>query len=137
MTPSRSFQVAYYLVGTVAFAALDWILAAPIRATFLDRPQQRLVYYVALLGLGLLCRAKRQWAPLVGLGESAVNLFLVIASIMLPVFSLVDAVDAGGPMTLPFTTWTLLNVLITGSVLIVSFQQNQRALMSRGRDRRR
>lgn len=129
------FLTRYYLLGTLAFAAIDWFLAAPIRAAFIGQPTQRLAYYAALIGLGFLCSSRPTWAPIVGIVESSVNLLLVLLSIMLPIYGLTDAVEGGGAVGLPFTTWTFVNVAISGAVLIYSFQRSQRALfkqMGRG-----
>ncbi len=126
MTTSRFFTL-YYSLGTLAFAALDWILAAPIRAAFLHAPNQRVLYYAALVGLGFVCRAKPTWAPVVGMAESSLNLLLVLLSIMLPIYALADQVEGGGAVGLPFTRITLLNVAVTGSVLIYTFHRSQRA----------
>ena len=107
----------YYIAGTLGFAVIDWVLAAPIRAAFLARPSQRWVYYAVLIGLGLLCRARPGWAPLVGMLESAANLTLVLLSIMLPVYASTSSVEAGGGAGVPFTSWTFVSVLLSGSVL--------------------
>lgn len=119
---------AYYLVGTLVFAALDWVLHAPIRAAFLGRPEYRIGYYLLLLGLGVLVRHRPGWAPLIGMGESALNVLLVILSIMLPVLSLSAQVDQGGPIGLPFTSWSLVGALLSGLVFVVAFHRNQAAL---------
>ncbi|MEK9500425.1 hypothetical protein [Gaopeijia maritima] len=118
----------YYLGGTLAFAALDWLLAAPIRAVFFGRPTHRLMYYLALLAVGLLCRFRPTWTPVLGMAESAVNLTLVLLSILLPIWGSLDAVAAGGEAYRPASTWVLLNALLSGAVLILAFQRTQRGL---------
>lgn len=125
----------YYIAGTLLFAAVDWVLSAPIRAAFLGRPSQRWIYYALLIGLGVLCRARPTWAPMVGMLESAANLTLVLLSIMLPIYALTGTVEAGGPAGLPFTSWTFANVLLTGSVLIFTFHRSQRALLRQAKRR--
>lgn len=125
----------YYIAGTLGFAVIDWVLAAPIRAAFLARPSQRWVYYAVLIGLGLLCRARPAWAPLVGMLESAANLTLVLLSIMLPVYALTSSVEEGGGAGLPFTPWTFASVLLSGSVLIYTFHRSQRALLRQAKRR--
>jgi hypothetical protein len=50
-------------------------------------------------------------------------------SIMIPVYGLVDQVESGGAVGVPFTSWTFANVLLTGSVLIYAFNRSQRALL--------
>jgi len=122
---------AYYLGGTLVFACLDWVLHAPVRAAFLGRPGQRMVYYAVLLGLGLLVRQRPSWAAGVGTVESATNVALIVFSIMLPVWSLSDQVEAGGAIAVPFTSWTLIGALLSGAVFAFSFQRHQRALFSR------
>ena len=118
----------YFVAGTVVFAVLDWLIHAPIRAAFLGRPGHRLMYYAALIGLGLLVRSRPHWGPAVGMAESAINVFLVVLSIMLPVLSLSDQVAAGGPIGTGLTTWGLLGALFGGLVFVFSFHRSQHAM---------
>ena len=118
----------YLVAGTVVFAVLDWLIHAPIRAAFLGRPGHRLMYYAALVGLGLLVRSRPHLGPVVGMAESAVNVFLVVLSIMLPVLALSDQVAAGGPIGTGLTTWGILGALFAGLVFVFSFHRSQHAM---------
>lgn len=125
-----------YYLATPVFAALDLLADAPVRAAGLGGPAWRWGYYVILLVLGLLCRARPAWAPAVGMTESAFNLVLLLLSILLPIWSLPDAVLAGGPTVVPAGPVELVNVALSGSVAILSFKRSERALY-RGLRRRR
>ena len=118
----------YYGVGTLVFWGIDMVLAAPIRASFIGRPGLRIGYYLALLALAALCRWRPTAAPLVGIAESSVNLLLVMMSILMPVWGLTDQALAGGELGLPFTTWTLLNALLSGLVFVYTFHRSRSAL---------
>lgn len=124
------FFTRYYLLGTVLFWALDVLVSIPVRAAFTGRPRMRYGYYLALLGLGLACRRWPRAAPLLGICESGLNLTLLVLSIMLPVFSLVDQVESG-PLALPFTTWTFVNFAIAGTVMVWTLRRHQSALRDR------
>lgn len=117
----------YYLL-TPVFVILD--LAGVVVRVPLQRPAARAVYYLVLLGLGLLCRAKPATAPWVGMGESAVNLALLMAAVLLPVWGMGEALVAGGE---PISSTELLqrtaNLALAGSVLVWSFHRNQRAAL--------
>ena len=130
----RRLLAVYYGPGTLLFWGMDIILSAPMRASFIGRPMWRVVYYLGLLGLGALCRWRPASAPLVGMIESAVNFFLVLLSILFPVWGLTDQVLAGDPASevgLPFTTWTIMNALLSGAVFAFAFQRSTDALTSR------
>lgn len=121
----------YYLL-TPVFVLLD--LAGVVVRVPLERPVARAVYYLALIGLGLLCRAKPRAAPWVGMGESAVNLALLMAAVLLPVWGMGEALAAGGE---PISSTELLersaNLALAGGVLVVSFHRNQRAALGGSR----
>ena len=124
----RRFLAGYYGVGTLLFWGLDIVLSAPIRASFIGRPSLRMGYYIGLLGLAVICRRRPEAAPAVGVLESSANLFLVLLSILLPIWSLPDQAAAGTEVLLPFNAWTLSNAFLTGCVLIYTFHRSREAL---------
>jgi hypothetical protein len=112
---------AYYL-ATPLFAALDLGLSAPIRAVGVESPSVRLGYYAASFALGLVMRARPALAPWLAMGESAVNLTLLMASVLLPIWSLGETGDAAGVADLPAR---VLNLALSGSVLVYAFYRSQ------------
>ena len=133
----RRFLTLYYGLGTLLFWGIDLVLAAPIRASFIGHPTYRVFYYLALLGLGALCRWRPAAAPAVGMFESAVNLFLVLLSILMPIWGMPDQILGGGAIAAPFGPWTLQNAFLSGCVLIFTFHRSRAALEHQMRTRNR
>lgn len=127
MTLSRAWVPLYYLGGTVVFWLMDVVLSAPIRAAFIGRPGVRYAYYVGLLVIGFIVKRWPRSGPALGILETSVNLLLLVLSIMLPYWSLLDQVETG-PLTLPFTPWTFINFGLTGLVLVIMLRKNTDAL---------
>lgn len=126
----RSWLQAYYWATSLFFLA-DLTLGVSLRAAALPSPTLRYLYYFLCLGCAWACRRWPASAPWVGMTESAVNILLLILSVMLPVFSLTDAVLAGEPIPPPMTTGKLLNFVLSGTVLWLSFQRSQSAVFGR------
>lgn len=61
---------------------------------------------------------------LLDLVESVVNLFLLLLSILLPIWSLPDQILTGGTGGLP-RPQALVNALLAGTALIVAFHRHQ------------
>lgn len=135
VTLGQAWLPLYYLGGTALFWLIDVILSAPIRAAFIGRPGMRYAYYLGLLGIGIVVKLYPRSGPLLGVLETSTNLLLLVLSIMLPYWSLLDQVETG-PLTLPFTPWTFVNFGITGAILVTMLQKHRHALGgpgSRGR----
>ena len=121
---AASWMPLYYTAGTLVFWAIDIVLSAPIRAAFLGRSGLRWGYYGALLLIGV---AGRQWprtALPLALLEGSVNLVLLVLSIMLPVWGVLDQIESHQPLSLGFTPWTFVNVALTGGALIYFLRRN-------------
>lgn len=118
----------YYLV-TPAFAVMDVAFHAPVRVAGLEAPEARWAYYVGLVALGFVCRARPAAAPWVGMGESAVNILLLILAVMVPIWSMPDTVLAGGTPDGPFDRVSMANVILSGGALVVSFHRHQAAAL--------
>ena len=127
--PRRSLNlvVAYYLV-TPAFAVADLVFHAPIRVAGLADPAWRLAYYAVVFALGLLCRARPGATPFVGITESTVNLLLLFIAILLPIWSLPDALLAGAPVEAGLSGTKVVNALLSGTALVMSFHRHEAAV---------
>jgi hypothetical protein len=117
---------AYYL-ATPAFAVLDVVANAPIRISALQSPAHRFAYYGVVFLLGMLCRARPRAAPWVGMLESSANLFLLLLGILLPIWSLPEAVAAGGSIQAGLEGTTAANALLVGGALVLAFHRNRLA----------
>lgn len=115
----------FYYWATPIFFLADAVWGVSVRACFLPRADLRYGYYVFCL----LCAAVwHRWpaaGPWVGMGESAVNLLLLSLGVMLPIASLPDAVLAGGEVVMPLGPSQLVNVMLSGTVLILAFHRHQ------------
>ncbi len=115
---------AYYLGATPLFALVDGVLGAPIRVAGLASPGLRAGYYLILVLVGVFLLLRPSMARWIVMGESVVNLFLLLLSVLLPIWSLPEVVLAGGDPEPPFSAVGLLNVLLVGGVLIWTFHEN-------------
>jgi hypothetical protein len=122
----------YYLASPL-FLVLGVWWGWEVRVTFLPDPGLRFAYYVLLGFLGLLAHFRPGSAPWVALGESSLNLFLIMLWILVPIFTLAD--DPLGAV--PYTPGqVLVNGLLAGGCFLLGFYRAQAVLVS-GNGRRR
>jgi hypothetical protein len=121
--PLRDLQglrllTGYYLV-TPLFAAADLLAGWPLRVAGMPDARARLIYYAAAFGIGLLARARPRWAPVLGVGESSVNLTLLVLSVLGPIWGLLDDPGASEAVVaaLPLR---VANLALSGGMLAVS-----------------
>ncbi len=115
--------VLYYL-ATPLFAVLDAVAGWPVRVAALPGGGWRWFWYLVLLLLGLLCRARPRWTPLVGMTESSVNLTFLFLSILLPIWGMpAGDLESAGPVD--FGPVRIVNVLLSGGALILAFHRSQ------------
>jgi len=126
MTRSRLVQL-YYLV-TPVFAALDLALGVSFRAAGIASSAWRIAYYGFAFACWFAMRRWPRWTPLVGIGESSVNLFLLILSVMGPIFAAPALIAEGGDPAISFGVARLFNLLLAGGILIMSFHAHQAEL---------
>ena len=112
---------AYYL-ATPLFAVLDLGLRIPIRAAGVESVSLRLTYYAATFALGWVMTARPTLAPWLAMGESAANLTLLMAAVLVPIWSLPETLDVGTVADLP---QRVVNLALSGSVLVYSFYRSQ------------
>ena len=128
MSHTRFLQ-GYYL-GTPVFIILDLAFNAPIRVSFVESLWLRGLYYLACVVCGLVCYTRPASAPWIGIGESSINLLLLILSVMIPIYNVAEAAAVGGEIVLPYTASTMMNVLICGSVLVLTFHRSEAAILA-------
>jgi len=123
--PRWNLVTSYYL-ATPVFAVLDLGFGVPVRVWGLRDPGHRAIYYAIVVLAGLLCWSRPKVSPWVGMLESVVNLFLLMLAVLLPIWSLPDALLAGDPLPHPLGALALVNVALSGSVLVASFRRSSR-----------
>jgi hypothetical protein len=122
---------AYYL-GSPLFLLAGVFWGFELRTTFLPDPVHRLAYYGLISALGLLTYFRPRSGPWVALGESSLNLLLLVLGILLPVYRLPDQVAAAGPLSLPYSAGeVLLNGVLAGTFFVVGFYRAQAEILRR------
>jgi hypothetical protein len=121
--PAAWIQLYYW--ATALFFLADLTVGASFRAAGLPHDAARYMYYVLCLGCAFACRRWPQYAGWVGMGESAVNIFLLILSVMGPIFALPDALLAGQDAGVAMPPGKVVNFVISGTVMWLSFQRSQ------------
>lgn len=120
-----SVALVWYYLATPVFALLDLGFGLPVRVAGLADPFHRGLYYLALVAIGIVLQRRPVLAPWVGMGESVVNLFLLLLSVLLPVWSAPDRILAGeAPATL-LSPERMVNVLVAGAALVMAFHRHQ------------
>ena len=122
---------AYYLASPLFFLVGVW-WGFEIRVTFLPNPGHRFLYYLVLSAFGLLAHYKPVAAPWLAMGESLVNLLLIILWIMLPIYALADGPLGTDPVGVPYTpAQVLLNGLLAGGFFLLGFYRAQGIVIER------
>jgi hypothetical protein len=121
----------YYLASPLFFLVGLW-WGVEVRVTFIPDPGRRFLYYVVLSGLGLLAHFRPASAPWVAVGESSLNLLLIMLWILLPIYSLADGVMESGAIGVPYTPGqVLVNGLLAGSFFLLGFYRAQGIILAR------
>lgn len=111
-----------YYLATPAFLLLDLVFGLDMRAAFLDGVGSRVLWYLLCTGLGLVAWRWPGSTPLIGVIESSVSFFLLIAWIMLPIMlPSDDFADWPG-------SWGIVPFVLIGTACIISFHSAKRAL---------
>jgi len=122
--PGSPDLLAGYYLATPLFAALEAVAGWPVRLAGFPDQGSRWGWYLILFLLGLLCLSRPRLAPLVGMGESSVNLTFLFLSILLPIWGMPEELDqVAGPIA--FGPVRIVNVLLSGGALILAFHRSQ------------
>jgi hypothetical protein len=118
-----------YYAATPLFALADWGLGANVRAVALAGfPGLRTAYYGLCFGCAFLLHVRPGWANPVALAESSGNILLLVLSIMLPYYGMIETLAAGGSVAAsPITSALVANFLVSGSVWSIAFYARQAA----------
>ena len=121
----------YYLASPL-FLLLGLWWGVEIRVAFIPDPGPRFAYYLVLSGLGLLAHFRPASAPWVALGESSLNLLLIMLWILVPIYSLAEGAMDSGTIGVPYTSAQLLvNGLLAGCFFLLGFYRAQGAILAR------
>ncbi len=123
--------VHFYYLATPVFALLDLTVGVSLRASGIASASWRAAYYGFAFACWVVMRRWPRSTPFLGLGESSVNLFLLILSVMGPIFAAPAIIGEGGNPTLSFGVGRLFNLLLAGGILILSFHGHRAELERR------
>jgi hypothetical protein len=133
MAALRAIQL-YYL-GSPLFLLFGAWWGVELRASFLPGSGARFLYCAGLSGLGLLTWFRPRAAPWVAMGESSLNLLLILLWILLPVYGLGEAWAEGGAVGVPYTpAQVIVNGGLAGAFFILGFHRAQGAARAGLRD---
>ena len=119
MTDTRhSNWLRSYYLSTPLFVLADSLLGLDFRISGLHVPGQRFAYYGFCMLCALLLWFRPRLSPLVGMGESSVNLTILMVSVMLPILR--PELDAAGDYA-GLQGMNILNFILTGGVLLTAF----------------
>ena len=124
-------QVYYSL--TLVFALVDWTLGTNVRAVGLDdAPVMRAGYYGLCLMCAVVIHYRPEWAAPITLLDSSLNVGVLILSVFVAYYGMIDNIAGPEPFTNPINSRFMLNFMISGGAGTVVFYQSLSALEGRG-----
>ena len=125
LSSGRDKLLQFYYLGTPLFLLGDYFGGMSIRVSAFDeQPGLKFGYYALCFGFGLLSIAKPLTAAVAGLFESAINLVL-LALTVLPIYNITpEDIESGHLSYEAFCGGTIINFIISGAVLLISFYAN-------------
>ena len=126
MNRSRALSLLRgYYVLTPLWGLAEILLKIPMRVGFfISAPGGRGLYYFGCMACGVAMFRWPRMAPYLGMGESALNIAILVVGLMRPILSL--SLDAIEPETWdpPVQMASLLNFFLAGSVSLISYYMN-------------
>lgn len=124
--------IQYYYLATPLFIGIDWMLGMNIRLAIPGGAEILYYFYYALCFIaGFLTLKSDMLAALTALLECSVNILLLLLSILWPLLTIGDRIEAGNDVVFTFGVAELIHFAIVGSMLVLAFYQNP--LMKRDR----
>jgi hypothetical protein len=113
-----------YYLSTPVFILIDVLWGAPLRAAFGVDLGLRLAYYALCLGCAGLILYRPSLTSLVAMGESVVNLTLLIFGVMGPILSVSEETAESGAIGFA-SPMELINFVLVGGILLATYYRNQ------------
>jgi hypothetical protein len=111
------------------FVALDLLYGISLRIPFLDAlAGAKAVYYAVDLACAVAIAARPRWTHTIGLGESMLNIALLVISTGVAYLSMIDS--AASPdvvMVNPFTPEKVTSLILSTGVFSASYMMRQGA----------
>ena len=120
--PIKSSIISHYYLCTPLFFIMDFYLGMNIRAVgLMDHPGWRTAYYGFCFLCWLLIWKKPSFTSWVGIGESVLNLLLLIIGLLMPYFSFIADIDAVENASQVITVQGVINFFIAGMICLHSY----------------
>ncbi len=118
---------AYYL-GTPVFAMIEIVTGWTFRLHLPgDLPAIRYAYYAVCFIAGVIIYTRPLWRDAIGLGESSVNIALLIISIMIGYYTALDAAIAGDPHG-AVQPGSMVNMVLSATIFAMSYFRHRVAI---------
>ncbi len=128
----RIHLISGYYLSSPVFLLFGLWWGWEVRVSFLPDLRTRFLYYLFISGLGLLTHFRPASGPWVAMGESTLNLVLILLWILLPIYTLPTSDLGSGGAEVPYTVGeVLVNGLLAGSFFLVGFYQAQGIIVDR------
>ncbi len=123
--PGSLKLIRSYYLATPVFILIDSIWGANLRIVGLEgHPELKYLYYLLCLGFGAATYLHLRWTVWIALLESSANVLLLILSIYLPMFRLMDSLFTDQPIANPFTPELVTNFIVAGGIWTFAFYSN-------------
>ncbi len=125
--PGRGLQL-YYLAATPAFFVADRFFGLSVRAAFLDGwPAARYGYYLVCFACGLWAWRAPALTGIIAKTESSANIILLVFSVMLHYYAVIDRVAADAPLDGTFGPAYAANLAFASVVFMLARFRSMRA----------
>jgi len=122
----RNRIVLVYYLATPGFYILNLLIDVNLRAHYFEASSALIfVYHLLCFGLGIVMYRIERMAPILGLIESAVGVFLLVYGVFGTYLQSIEMAAEGVSVTLPFAKpeW-VWNFGLSGAVLVLCFYGN-------------
>jgi hypothetical protein len=118
-----------YYLATPLFVFADVFGGLSVRVAFLDQwPFGKWLYYIVAFLLGILAWRRPEWTGKIGLAESTTNVALIILSVAVWYFGVLDAAGSEFGMPTAPSTQELANFAVSALIAGVSYTLQQARL---------
>jgi hypothetical protein len=126
----RAGLIGAYYRATPLFFLADIGLGLGFRAVALPEGWSRLAYYGLCFACALAIELWPRRAAFVALGESALNMLLLILRVWLPLMGAYDSALSGQPIEAGLAPAAAVGFMVSGIIGWLSFQRAQARLLS-------
>jgi len=136
MERARRYAIPrWYYLMTPVFIVLDYAVGVNVRTAALDAmPGPKNLYYGFCILCGVVVFVRPRVSMVVAIVESSIIILITLRSLLLPFLTVVvNASDLGGDWSLieAFDLKMAINLVIAGTIAVLAFRMNVKALTGR------